>query len=66
MVETTSVYRFDTFRWEVDDQFYFFNFCVSTLPETNTATENGWLEDNFPVGFVPIFRGKLLVSGRAL
>ena len=50
MMETTSVYRFNTFRWEVDDQFYFFNFSVSI------ATENGWLEDYFPLHLVPIFR----------
>ena len=56
MMETTSVYRFNTFRWEVDDQLYFFNFSASTLPETNIATENGWLEDFFPLGLMPIFR----------
>jgi len=50
MMETTSVYRFNTLRWEVDDQFYFFNFSVSI------ATENGWLEDYFPLHLVPIFR----------
>ena len=35
-----------------------------TLPETNITPENAWLEDNFAIGFRPIFRGKLLVSGR--
>ena len=35
-----------------------------TLPQTNITPENAWLEDNFPIGFRPIFRGKLLVSGR--
>ena len=38
----------------------------STLPETNSkfAPKNGWLEyDRFLLGW-PIFRGKLLVSGR--
>ena len=35
-----------------------------TLPETNIASENGWLEyDRFLLGW-PIFRDKLLVSGR--
>ena len=34
-----------------------------TLPETNMAPENGWLENEFPLGG-PIFRGELLVSGR--
>ena len=35
-----------------------------TLPETNIAPENGWLEyDRFLLGW-PIFRGELLVSGR--
>ena len=31
-------------------------FLVSTLPETNIAPEDGWLEDTFPFG-KPIFRG---------
>ena len=36
----------------------------STLPETNIAPENGWLEyDRFLLGW-PILRGELLVSGR--
>ena len=35
-----------------------------TLPETNIAPKNGWLEYYFPIGFRPIFRGELLVSGR--
>ena len=34
-----------------------------SLPETNMAPENGWLENEFPLGG-PIFRGELLVSGR--
>ena len=29
---------------------------VSTLPETNMAPENQWLEDEFPLGR-PIFKG---------
>ena len=40
-----------------------------TLPETNGifATENGWLEDEFPFGARPIFRGYvMLVSGRGV
>ena len=32
----------------------------STLPKTNIAPENGWLEDDFPFGAWPIFRGGLL------
>ena len=28
------------------------------------APKNGWLEYYFPIGFRPIFRGELLVSGR--
>ncbi len=28
-----------------------------TLPETNIAPTNGWLEYYFPIGFLPIFRG---------
>ena len=36
----------------------------STLPETNIAPKNRWLEYYFPIGFRPIFRCKLLVSGR--
>ena len=35
-----------------------------TLPETNIAPENRWLEYYFPIGFRPIFRCKSLVSGR--
>ena len=34
-----------------------------TLPETNIAPENGWLEYYFPFGKATIFRGELLVSG---
>ena len=37
---------------------------LPTLPETNIAPENGWLEYYFPIGFRPIFRGKLAVSFR--
>ena len=29
-----------------------------TLPKTNIAPENGWLEDYFPFGARPIFRAK--------
>ena len=32
--------------------------------ETSIAPENSWLEYYFPIGFRPIFRGKLLVLGR--
>ncbi len=35
-----------------------------TLPETNIAPKNGWLEYYFPIGARPIFRGYvMLVSG---
>ena len=34
-----------------------------TLPETNIAPENGWLEYYFPIGEA-IFWGAMLVSGR--
>ena len=27
-----------------------------TIPETNIAPENGWLEDEFPFGARPVFR----------
>ncbi len=37
---------------------------VFTLPETNIAPKNGWLEYYFPIGFRPILRGKLAVSFR--
>ena len=37
-----------------------------TLPETNIAPRNGWLEYYFPIGFRPFFRGELLVSGRVV
>ena len=33
-------------------------------PETNISPKNGWLEYYFPIGFRPIFRGKLAVSFR--
>ena len=37
----------------------------TTLPETNIfAPKNGWLEYYFPIGFRPMFRGKLAVSFR--
>ena len=32
----------------------------STLPKTNIAPTNGWLEYYFPIGFRPIFRGDLV------
>ena len=35
----------------------------NTLPETNIAPENGWLEDDVPFGARPIFRGELLNFG---
>ncbi len=35
----------------------------STLPETNTAPENGWLEYYFPIGD-GLFSGDMLVSRR--
>ena len=38
----------------------------STLPETNTAPKNGWLEYYFPIGFRPIFRCELLVSRKSI
>ncbi len=37
---------------------------ICTLPKTNIVPENGWLEDHFPFGCLPIFRGKLAVSFR--
>ena len=36
---------------------------LGTLPETNIAPENGWLGDEFLLGW-PIFRCELLVLGR--
>ena len=30
------------------------------------APESGWLEDDFPFGFRPMFRGELLVLGSLL
>ena len=29
----------------------------NTLPETNIAPENGWLEVSFGMAYLPIFRG---------
>jgi len=37
-----------------------------TLPEANIAPQNGCLEDYFPFGARPIFRGEMLVSGRVM
>ena len=34
-----------------------------SLPETNMAPENQWLEDEFPFGMAP-FSGAMLVFGR--
>ena len=39
---------------------------VPSLKLTAKAPENGWLEYYFPIGFRPIFRGELLVSGRVV
>ena len=38
----------------------------NTLPETNRAPENGWLEEDISFMARPIFRGKLLVLGRVI
>ena len=38
------------------------SFWSGTLPETNIATENGWLEDDFPFG-KPYFQLAMLVFG---
>ena len=46
------------FEWMMDQQW------IHSLKLTAKAPENGWLEDEFPFGFRPIFRGELLVSGR--
>ncbi len=37
---------------------------MTTLPETNIASENGWLEYYWVLLGWPIFRSELLVSGR--
>ena len=39
---------------------------IFTLPKTNIAPENGWLEDYFPFGFRPIFKCELLVLWRVM
>ena len=56
-------------------QFFFFlklkldmmllSFCI-TLPETNIAPENGWLEYQFPIGMAYFHGLRLLVSGRVV
>ena len=38
----------------------------NTLPATNMAPENGWLEYQFPFGARPISTGKLLVLGSVI
>ena len=40
------------------------SFQGCTLPETNMAPENEWLEDEFPFGFRPIFRAFAVSLGR--
>ena len=35
---------------------FYANFSESTLPKTNIAPENEWLEDDFFLGY-PVFRG---------
>ena len=40
------------------------SFQVPSLKLTAKAPENGWLEDEFPFGFRPIFRGYVYVSFR--
>ncbi len=48
-------------------EIFSFFFKSTTLLETNIfGPENGWLEDEFPLGFRPIFRGELLVLGRVI
>ena len=44
----------------------FRGWSIDPFPETNSkfAPENGWLEDEIPVGSWPIFWCELLVSGR--
>ena len=46
---------------------WIFKMICSTLPETNIAPENAWLEDEFPFGSfwgpLPIFRCELSVFG---
>ena len=47
---------------------FWFKICwlwTDTLPETNIAPENGWLEDEFPFG-EGLFSGAMLVSGRVI
>ena len=54
-----------TFRTHLDSMLLCSNYIkLYTLPETNIAPENGWLEDDFPFGAQPIFSCELLVSGR--
>jgi len=43
----------------------FLNENTHTLPETNVAPQNGWLEYSFPFGMDP-FSGTMLVSGRVV
>ena len=40
------------------------NQLVCTLPETNIAPENGWLEDYFPIWEAYFLEGELIVAGR--
>ena len=39
---------------------------IHTLPKTNIGPENGWLEDYFPFGARPIFKGKASFQGGIL
>ena len=41
-----------------------FNHHLPSLKLTAFASETGWLEDEFPFGFRPIFRGGQAVSFR--
>ena len=51
-------------RFLGDQTLVFQMLLVGTLPETNIAPENGWLEYHFPIGMA-YFQGLLpLVSGR--
>ena len=43
------------------------NMYLPSLKLTCSSLKNGWLEfgiRSFPIGFRPIFRGEVLVSGR--
>ena len=42
------------------------SYCLYTIPKTNIAPKNGWLEDELIPFWDGLFSGAMLVSGRVI